>query len=133
MDMKVTFSIITISTTLAIFFGTVITAPDNVWAAPQVKVDSASCSEDQKNINVKFSWSGFSPDDTLGLSVEGDHTLPLITKMYDGTSDGSGSGEFSLSLPTSSKLTLVLNAAGSGGGAMAFFSPSCGVSEEHKK
>ena len=37
MDRKVTFSIIAISATIAIFFGIVTTAPDSAWAEPQVK------------------------------------------------------------------------------------------------
>lgn len=131
MDMIVKFSIITIVT---ILFGTSMTTTTNIaWADPQVKVDSQSCSKDQKSVNVQFSWSGFSPDDDLELNVNGDQHFPLLSKKYDGTSDGSGSGEFLLSLPTSSKLILELNAAGSGGGARTGFSLSCVIVEEHKK
>jgi hypothetical protein len=134
MDTKVTFSMIAISATLAIFFGIVITAPNSAWASPQVKVDSARCSEDLKSINVQFSWSGFDADDDLELNVSGNQKFPLLSKKYDGTSDGSGSGEFSISLPTSSELMLELNAAGSGGDAMTVLTPpSCGIVEKNKK
>ena len=134
MDRKVTFSIIAISATIAIFFGIVTTAPDSAWAEPQVKVDSTHCSEDLKSINVQFSWSGFGADDDLELNVSGNQKFPLLSKKYDGTSDGSGSGEFSVSLPTSSEVMVELNAAGSGGDATTFFSPSsCGIVEKHKK
>ncbi len=134
MDTKVTFSIIAISATLAIFFGIVTTTPDSALAAPQVKVDSTSCSKDLKSVNVQFSWSGFDADDDIELNVLGNQKFPLLSKKYDGTSDGSGSGEFSISLPTSSEVTVSLNAAGNGGGAMTLFSPpSCGIVEKHKK
>ena len=78
MDRKVTFSIIAISATLAIFFGTVTTAPDSAWADPQVKVDLPSCSEDLKSINIKFSWSGFGADDDLELNVSGNAEIPVV-------------------------------------------------------
>jgi hypothetical protein len=134
MDRKVTFSMIAISATIAIFFGIVTTAPDNAWAQPLVKVDSTHCSEDLKSINVQFSWSGFGPGDDLELNVSGNQKFPLLSKKYDGTSDGSGSGEFSISLPTSSEVMVELNAAGSGGDATTLFSPSaCGIVEKNKK
>ena len=131
MDTKVTFSMIAISATLAIFFGIVITAPNSAWASPQVKVDLPSCSEDLKSINIKFSWSGFGADDDLELNVSGNAQFPLLSKKYDGTSDGSGSGEISIPLakltPRDDSLTLELNAAGSGGSDWESINvPSCG-------
>ena len=131
MDIRIDISIIAISATLAILFGTVTTAPDSAWADPQVKVDLPSCSKDQKSINIKFSWSGFGADDDLELNVSGNAQFPLLSKKYDGTSDGSGSGEISIPLakltPRDDSLTLELNAAGSGGSDWKSINvPSCG-------
>ena len=62
----------------------------------------------------------------------------LVFKKYDGTSDGSGSGEISIPLakltPRDDNLTLEFNTAGRGGSDLESTNlPSCGIVEEHKK
>jgi hypothetical protein len=131
------FIITAVTTTLAILVGTTITTTNSAWAAPKVQIDSQSC--DATNDNIKFSWSGFGADDSLVLNVYVPHKEdPLVFKEYQGTSDGSGSGDISLplkDLPSTEgpNIQFELNAAGSGGNALAIFPVTCVPLQEHKK
>ena len=137
MVMRVNFSIITIViiASVAILIGTIIATTNSAWAAPKVQIDSQSC--DATNDNIKFSWSGFGADDSLVLNVFVPHKAdPFVIKEYQGTSDGSGSGNISLPLkdlpsPTGPNIEFELNAAGSGGDGSTIFPVTCVSKDNH--
>ena len=132
MNVKVNFSIITIVT---ILFGTSMTTTTNtIWAtSPQVKIDSQSCHGSggfQVN-DIDFSWSGFKPNVQLSVDILDGYKNKVATKNLQGTSDGSGSGDISISLYINTSYKLVLY--GPPSGSDVDFTTSCGNPQDKKK
>lgn len=131
MNIRISISIIAI---LAIIFVTLTTTPGSTWAtSPQVKIDSQSChSSGGFQVNdIDFSWSGFEPNVQLSVDIFDGYKNKVATKNLQGTSDGAGSGDISISLYINTQYKLVLY--GPPSGADVDFTTSCGNPQDKKK
>ena len=108
--MRVHFSIIAMIASVAMVFGGTLTIQNIALATPQVKIDSQdNCKEVSggTQVDLKFSWSGFDPNTPLKGFVLDEQSIRIIgSKNIQGTSNGSGSDDITVTLNNADKYLL---------------------------